>query len=150
MQIKTKLQTLATDNAHKLTDIRFVGQIVFVVIVLLISWSGVKSIQTNYGLQKQITGLKQQNELQRLKNENLNLQNDYYNTDQYLEVAARQNFGLAAPGETVLIVPKSVALTNTVDTTPNQDETAQAKQPSYQRNFQSWVDFFLHRQNTTQ
>jgi cell division protein FtsB len=150
MQIKTKLQTLATDNAHKLTDIRFVGQIVFVVIVLLISWSGVKSIQTNYGLQKQITGLKQQNELQRLKNENLNLQNDYYNTDQYLEVAARQNFGLAAPGETVLIVPKSVALANTVDTTPNQDETAQAKQPSYQRNFQSWVDFFLHRQNTTQ
>ena len=147
MQIKTKLQTLATDNAHKLTDIRFVGQIVFVVIVLLISWSGVKSIQTNYGLQKQITGLKQQNELQRLKNENLNLQNDYYNTDQYLEVAARQNFGLAAPGETVLIVPKSVALANTVDTTPNQDETAQAKQPSYQRNFQSWVDFFLHRQN---
>ena len=150
MQIKTKLQTLATDNAHKLTDIRFVGQIVFVVIVLLISWSGVKSIQTNYGLQKQITGLKQQNELQRLKNENLNLQNDYYNTDQYLEVAARQNFGLAAPGETVLIVPKSVALANTVDTTPNQDETAQAKQPVYQRNFQSWVDFFLHRQNTTQ
>lgn len=150
MQIKTKLQTLANHNAHKLTDIRFVGQIVFVVIVLLISWSGVKTIQTNYGLQKQITALKQQNQLQELKNENLNLQNEYYNTDQYLEVAARQNFGLAAPGETVLIVPKSVALANTVDTTPNKDETAQAKQPSYQRNFQSWVDFFLHRQNSSQ
>ena len=150
MQIKTKVQNLISENAHKLTDLRFVGQVVFVVIVLLISWSGVKSIQTNYGLQKQITALKQQNELQQLKNENLNLQNEYYNTDQYLEVAARQNFGLAAPGETVLIVPKNVALANTIDTTPDNNETAIAKQPTYQRNFQSWVNFFLHRQNISE
>src|SRR5665213_2340875 len=90
---------------HRLGDIRFAGQVIFVVIVLLISWSGVKSIQANYGLQKQISALKQQNALQKLQNDNLALQNQYYNSNQYLELSARQSFGLAAPGETEVVVP---------------------------------------------
>jgi Septum formation initiator len=117
-----------------------------VVIVLLISWSGVKSIQANYGLQKQITALQQQNELQKLQNDNLALQNQYYNSNQYLELSARQNFGLAAPGETEIIVPASVAMAYTVNLPSTvKPDAAKAKQPAYQRDFQSWVDFFLHR-----
>jgi len=42
---------------------------VFTVIVLLISWSGVKSIQTNYGLQKQISKLQQENDVAKLQKE---------------------------------------------------------------------------------
>jgi cell division protein FtsB len=83
-----------------LRDVRNVGLLVFTVIVLLISWSGVKSIQTNYGLQKQIVRLTQENEVRSLQNTNLALQNRYLDTPQYLEISARQNLGLAAPGET--------------------------------------------------
>ena len=134
---------------QRLGDIRFAGQVIFVVIVLLISWSGVKSIQTNYGLQKQISALKQQNALQKLQNDNLALQNQYFNSNQYLELSARQSFGLAASGETEVVVPASVALAYTVNlpSAPKPD-AAKAKQPAYQRNFQSWVDFFLHRQGS--
>ncbi|HWB38676.1 MAG TPA: septum formation initiator family protein [Candidatus Saccharimonadales bacterium] len=146
MQIK-HYQKKLSDFIQKLSDVRFAGQVVFVVIVLLVSWSGIKSIQTNYGLQKQISALKQQNDLQELQNENLSLQNDYLKSNQYLELSARQNFGLAAPGEKEILVPKSVALAHTVDlpTSDEQSETT-TKQPPYQRNVQSWVDFFLHRQ----
>ena len=53
MQIKIKyLQAYASDFIFKLRDIRFAGQVVFAVIVLMISWSGVKAIQLNYNLQK--------------------------------------------------------------------------------------------------
>jgi cell division protein FtsB len=132
-----------------LNDLRFVGQLVFVVIVLLISWSGVKTVQTNYGLQKQISALKQQNSLQQLQNENLGLQNQYFNSNQYLELAARQNFGLAAAGETEIVVPQQVALAYTVNLPDtSKPNAAKAKQPAYQRNFQSWIDLFLHHQNT--
>ena len=120
---------------------------VFVVIVLLISWSGIKTIQTNYGLQRQIASISQQNSVQKLENDNLALKNDYFKSNQYLDVAARQNFGLAAPGEKLIVVPESVALSNTIDIPTNAPDAAtKAKQPVYQRNFQSWVDFFLHRQ----
>ena len=149
MQIKNEHKELALGYIRRLSDVRFLGQVVFVVIVLLISWSGIKTIQTNYGLQKQISTIKQQNAIQKLQNENIELQNEYYKSNQYLEVAARQNFGLAAPGEKLIVVPEKVALANTIDTDPITVEVKAAdKQPIYQRNFQSWVDFFLHRQNS--
>ena len=74
-----------------LRDVRNVGLLVFTVIVLLISWSGVKSIQTNYGLQKQIAQLQQEDQVQTLENDDQALQNQYYNTSQYLEITAREN-----------------------------------------------------------
>src|SRR6478735_4160316 len=91
--------------ADRFRDIRFTGQIVFVGIVLLISWSGIKTIQTNYQLQKEISALRQQNDVHTLENSNLELQNQYYKTDQYLELSARRNFGLGKPGEIELLVP---------------------------------------------
>jgi cell division protein FtsB len=148
MQIKKQHKDLVLSYLKRLNDVRFLGQIVFVVIVLLISWSGIKTIQTNYGLQKQIASLNQQNELQKLQNANLELKNDYFRSNQFLEISARQNFGLAAPGEKLIVVPESVALANTIDVPfEAKDAATKAKQPAYQRNFQSWVDFFLHRQN---
>ena len=131
-------------------DVRAVGLLFFLIIVLLISWSGVKVIDTNYNLQKQITQYQQQNDLQRLSNTNLKLENQYYQTNQYLDISARQNFGLAAPGETVLNMPSSVALAHTIDVQDSEQTQAtktKAKQPAYQRNFQAWVNFLLHRQS---
>ena len=142
-------QKIIIDSASHLKDIRVVGLLVFLLIAFMVSWSGVKAIDANYGLQKQISRLDQENEVQKLSNENLRLQNDYYNTPQYLEIAARQEFGLAAPGETVLQVPRSVALSHTVDIPGLEPQIVtkdKSKKPFYQKNFQAWMDFLLHRQ----
>ena len=126
-----------------------IGLSLFLITVLLITWSGVKAIDTNYGLQKQIAALQQQNDVQKLANENMKLQNDYYSTPQYLELAARKDFGLALPGETVLAVPRAVALAQTVDLPKPEAEATkkQAKKPAWERNFDAWMDFFLHREH---
>ncbi len=160
MDLKTNIQNtlqpklepyIAKGKAYLLSlrDIRNVGMLVFVVIVLLISWSGIKTIQTNYGLQKQIASLHQENQVQNLKNTNLQLQNQYYNTNQYLEVTARENFGLGLPGETELLIPKNVALAHTV-AQPNTTKVVAGipTQAFWQRNFEAWMDFFLHRGST--
>jgi cell division protein FtsB len=127
-------------------DIRVLGMVLFVIIVLLVSWSSIRTIDTNYKLQKQISALNQQNDIQKLSNANLELQNDYYKTDQYLELSARQIFGLAKPGETELIVPKDVALAHSVPAEQTKASRAASAQPFWQHNMQAWVDFFLHRQ----
>jgi cell division protein FtsB len=141
---------LAKAYILSLRDVRNVGLLVFTVIVLLISWSGVKSIQTNYGLQKQVASLAQENQVQALENADLALQNQYLDTPQYLEITARQNLGLGSPGETELLVPQSVALAHTVKQ-PGSTAAASAvpKQPFWQRNFESWVNFFFHRDSST-
>jgi cell division protein FtsB len=146
-KIKQSAETIYT-YINQLRDIRFAGQVLFVIVVLLVSWSGVKAINTNYSLQKQISTLQQQNAIQVLENNNLKLQNQYYNSNQYLELSARQNFGLAAPGETELIVPQNVALSYTVSE-PKAPVTRPASQsPLFERNLKAWVNFFLHRQST--
>jgi cell division protein FtsB len=130
-------------------DVRAVGLVLFLVIVLLVSWSGIKVIDTNYRLQKDISRLEQQNEVKKLANDNIKLENEYYQTNQYLDIAARQDFGLAAPGETVLNVPTQVALAHTIDLQDAEQiqvQKTKAKQPAYQRNFQAWINFLLNRQ----
>ena len=133
---------------EQLNDVRAVGLLVFLVVVLLISWSGAKVIQTNYNLQKQISQLQQENEVRKLENNNLKLQNQYFKTDQYLELSARQNFGLGKPGETEVIIPTSIALKHAPPLKEEKRPTPKSEQPFYQRNFQAWLNFFLHRQNT--
>lgn len=144
-------QQKALEFIGRFRDVKFAGLMLFLVIVLLISWSGVKSIQTNYELQKQISSLQQGIAVQKLSNANLQLENQYYNTDTYLDLAARQNFGLAAPGEKLIVIPKAVALGYTVEVPKpaKQADKPSDKQPAYQRNFEAWVNFFLHRQNTS-
>ncbi len=150
-KIKQHQQTVL-QYASQLRDVRVVGLLFFLVILLLISWSGVKAIDANYTLQRRIAQLEQENRVQELSNTNLKLRADYLKTPQYLELAARQDFGLAAPGETVLLVPRSVALAHTVDLpadTP-QARAAQkeAKKSAVRRNIDAWMDFFLHRQHS--
>jgi hypothetical protein len=120
-----------------------------VLLVLLVSWSGVNVIQNNYDLQKQISVLQQQKDVQELENTNLKLKNQYLATDHYAELTARKHFNKALPGETLLIVPESVALSHTVDvpkTAVMQDQPAAEEAPWYERNFNSWLDFLFREE----
>jgi cell division protein FtsB len=132
-----------------LRDVRFLGQAVFVVIVLLVSWSTAKAIQSNYELQRQVAEIRKKNEIQQLKNDNLKIRNQYLNTNEYLELAARSQLGKAAPGETVIIVPKEVAMQYTVENKVKSDANVQKaideKKPAYQRNLEAWGKFFFRR-----
>ena len=134
----------------QLTDSRNIVLYIFGVIVLAISWSGVKTVQTNYELQKQISALKQQNEVYSLKNLNSSLQNQYLQSDEYLDLAARQDLGLAAPGEQVLLIPTNVAMKyvdqSLVSTYGASSSPAPADNRSkIAKNLEDWRDFLLGR-----
>jgi len=148
MQTNNKYRQKISEFIDRLSDLRFLSQIGFAIFILMISWSGIQSIQANYNLQKQITELNQQNDLMKMSNDNLRLQNDYFKSNQYLELSARRNFGLAAPGEKVIVVPKSVALAAVSDI-KIQDNNApsESKKTAMQNNAKSWMDFFLNRRD---
>lgn len=146
-QIKNK----SSDWLDGFRDTRIIGLILFLIIILMVSWSSANVIGTNYSLQQQIKRMDQENRVQQLANDNINLQNQYYETPQYLDIAAREHFGLAKDNEKVLAVSDSVAARFTQDMSPNtpRDQSiqeAKSKQPAYQRNFQAWMNFLLHRE----
>jgi predicted nuclease with TOPRIM domain len=105
-------------------------------------------LQNNYKLEKELARLKQQASVQQLENENLKLKNQYYETDQYLELSARRQFDKAAPGESAYLIPASVAHSKTIEI-PKEQQTAlpatpKAK-PKYRQNIDDWLDFLLHK-----
>lgn len=131
----------------RMLDLRNVALYIFLLIVLAITWSAVNTVQNNYQLQKQISVLKQQNNVLQLQNEDTALQNKYLQTNQYLDLAARQDLGLAEPGEQVMLVPKAVALSY-VDSSlaANNGQTNQSPPPTgVQKNIQDWRNFLLGR-----
>lgn len=128
-----------------LKDVRVIGLLAFGAIAILVTWSGISVLQQNFALQQQIVQIEQEIAIQELENRNLELRNEYFNTDQYLELQARRQFGLAAPGETVLLVPERVALENS---SPPLERAAQIipsaeDRPFYQENIEAWFDFLL-------
>jgi cell division protein FtsB len=138
-------------RAKQLVDVRNIGLYIFGIVVLAITWSGVKTVQANYELQKKISGLNQQNSVLKLENENTDLQNKYLQTDEYLDLSARQNLGLAAPGEKVLIVPKSVAMKYVSSSSSNNGAGATASADNrsrYVKNIEAWRDFLLGRKTS--
>ncbi len=144
-----KTKNFVFDFIKRLTDMRFLGQVVFVIIVVLVSWSTSKAIQTNYELQKQVVALEQKTDVQKLKNENQKIKNQYLGTDEYLELAARRQLGKGAPGEKLVIIPKDTALKYTVASSIKSDDQVQQQaedsKPFYQRNLEAWGRFFLRR-----
>jgi cell division protein FtsB len=127
-------------------DVRILGLILFGVIVLLVSWSSLKVLQNNYELEKELSQLKQRTDVQQLQNENLKLKNTYLETDQFLELTARRQFGKAAPGETVYLVPASVALSKTIEIPKEQQTAVEApasSKPQYRQNWDDWTNFLL-------
>ncbi len=146
-----KIKKISTTNSWRnFRDVRFLGFLAFAFIVLLTTWSGINIIQTNYKLQQEIAEIDQRNQLAELQNSNLKLQNEYYNTDTYIELTLRQQFSKGAPGEKLILVPKDVALAHVpkadVPTSPKNGVDQSDDRPQYQKNFQAWLDFFFHRQ----
>ena len=141
-----KLQQYKVTFIEKATSVIFLGQVLIAVIFLLVSWSGAKVIQANFNLQEQIAVLAQENEAQRIKNENLKLRNQYLETDEYLELAARQFLGKAAEGETVVLIPKEVALqyaSDIPDVNEASDESTEDKRIVFVQNVDQWLNFLF-------
>lgn len=149
-KIQTRIQTYRQHPfVQELHDVRMLGLGVFLIIVLLVSWSGVRVIETNYRLQQEVARMEEQTKLLELETANTELENEYYKTDHYLELQARKQFGKAAPGETVILIPESVARSYVTDvkTDKETDEKPNQHKPFYQKNFEAWMDFFFRRSN---
>lgn len=140
-------KTNMINRFKRLTDVRVLGLLAFGVIAMLITWSGLKVAKTNYELEKSIAQLEQRNTVEQLENDNLRLKNEYYKSDQYLELAARSKFNKAEPGERLYLIPKEVELANTLrsprEARAEKVRHAKNDKPNHQQNFDAWMDFLF-------
>jgi len=130
-----------------IADTKNLGLYLLVVIALSVTWSSIKVIQKNYGLEKQITALQQEDKTLDQQNKNQNLENEYYQSNAYLDLAARKYFDKAAPGEKLILVPSTVSQQYIHAENDNSvNQVASKPNPKIIQNWQNWINFFSHRQ----
>jgi cell division protein FtsB len=133
-----------------LADSRNLTIYIIAIVALSVTWSSIKIIDKNYQLEKRINSLQQDVDTLEQQTKNQKLKNQYFNTDAYLELAARKYFSKAAPGENLLLVPTDVAekYIHPQEKTAEDIKKSQAK-PFYIKHLQEWINFFTHRLQST-
>jgi cell division protein FtsB len=108
-------------------------------------WGSISVMQTNFSAQKMVDEQKRQLELTQLQVDTLKYQQNYYNSDEYKDLAARQDLGLVSPGEKVLILPPNSATAQQQDKLDAKREVASAQTSEPTSNFEQWLEFFNGR-----
>lgn len=114
--------------------------IMAVVVVAVIIWivSTIQVLNNNYNLQRQVDNANLDNQITELKNENLKLEQMYYQTDEYKELSARALLGRAQPGEHLVILPR-------VEHTDDAESSGVATVDK--SNLDQWLDFLFGQHN---
>ena len=102
-------------------------------------WASLGAMQRNYSLQKEIDYKKQQLQLTQLQKDNLALQQNYYQTPEYQELAVRDALGLVMPGEKALVLPPNSPAAIAEDA----DKTAAPTVAVTTSNLEQWVNFLF-------
>ena len=102
-------------------------------------WGSLEVMQRNYALQKQVDIKERQLQLTQLQRDGLQLQQKYYKTDEYKELAVRDTLGLVRPGEKLLILPINSAAAKAADAPVKQVIVAPESAP----NLQQWLNFLF-------
>jgi hypothetical protein len=107
-------------------------------------WGSLGMMQRNFTLQKELDDKSRQLIVAQLDTANAKLEQRYYQTDEYKELAVRQQLGLVTPGESVLILPPNSAAVKAADETAASSVTIKAVPTS---NFTQWVNFLFGTNN---
>lgn len=118
--------------------------VIFVAFLLAAGWvwGSLGVMQRNYLLQKEVDHKKRQLQLAELQKESIELQNRYYKTNEYKELALRESQGLVMPGERVLILPANTQAAKDASKGGggSQGGSSNAQEPS---NLQQWMNFLF-------
>ena len=100
-------------------------------------WGSVSAMSKNWDLARQVESKKREKALLALEMETLELENKYYASAEYQELAARRQHGKLFDGEKLLVLPEnSVAAKTKYQTKP---EIRQDKMT----NFEQWMAFLF-------
>jgi len=108
--------------------------------VLAGSWAigAIGVLNHNYDLQRQVDQAKLDNQIIELQNQNLKLEQAYFQTNEFLELQARALLGKAQPGEHLVLLPKSE---KTTTNNPSATETVDKS------NLNQWMEFLFGRRS---
>jgi hypothetical protein len=137
---KINIRRLYYHFRHKYLTLNNVVMAVALLIAASWVWGSLGVMQRNYDLQKDVDYKKRQLQLADLETSSLELEQRYYKTREYQELAVRQGLGLVLPGEKVLILPNNSPAALAADQPAQVQSVPDGQSIS---NFQQWINFLF-------
>lgn len=140
-EFKTRVRKAIYWLQHNLFVFDRVVIIVAVTICLFFVWGAVSSMSRNWTLAQELANRKREKVLLELEVETLELENEYYVSTEYQELAARRYQNKKLPGETLIYLPpNSEAAKNKYST----EGSSSAENPDESMsNFEQWLVFLF-------
>lgn len=105
------------------------------------AWGSINTMQRNFALQRAVDEKRRELEIATLEKQKLVYEQNYYNTDEYKDLAAREHLGLASPGEKVLILPPNSDAVKAETAREERPVTTVREQTAAQSNMAQWISF---------
>ncbi len=139
--LKTKIRKTGYWLKHDLLVFDNVVIIVAAICCLIWTWGSISSMTRNWSLAQEVAARQREKALLELEVETLELENEYYLSAEYQELAARKYQGKMLAGETMIYLPEnSEAAKNKHKTDPDADASPAASEMS---NFEQWMAFLF-------
>lgn len=140
-EFKTRLRKAQYWMKHELFTFEHVVLAVAAIFCLVWTWGSIDAMSRNWTLAQELMGRQREKALLELEVETLELENEYYRSHEYQELAARKYQGKMLPGETMIYLPdNSEAAVNKHKTTAI-DETTVAT--ATMNNLEQWLAFLF-------
>jgi hypothetical protein len=133
---KTNIRRIIYKIRHKYLTLNNAVFVIAIIIAIGWIWGSLDVMQRNYKLQKELDDKSRQLIVAQLDVETAKLEQRYYSTFEYQELAVRERLSLVSPGESVLILPPYSEKAKKMNET-----TADTTEEIITSNFLQWVNF---------
>ncbi|MFZ1360682.1 MAG: hypothetical protein WAS27_01455 [Candidatus Saccharimonadales bacterium] len=126
---------------HQYVTMNNVVVAVAALIAISWAWASVGVVQRNYTLQREIDSKLRQKQLIELQTQNLEYEQKYFQSSEYLTLEVKRRLGLVEPGEKVLVLPPNTTAASREDKAVVRTATqGEIDEPS---NLQQWANFLF-------
>lgn len=140
-ELRTKIRKTQYWLKHDLFTLDNIVTIIALALCLIWTWGAIQSMSRNWALSQELVSKQRERALLELEVETLELENEYYHSDEYRELAARKYQGKMLAGESMVYLPPNSEYARSKHQTST--EAADLATTNEMSNFAQWMKFLF-------
>ncbi len=140
MKIKNSLRRLNYKTRHDLLTVENVVLALAIVLCFVWTYQSIVAMNRNWELSEKLTTERKKLELLTIEVETAELANEYYKTDEYQELMARQLLDKKLPEENMVVMPENSEAAKNKYAEKTETQTVTEREYS---NFEKWMMYLF-------
>ena len=142
-KIKSAVRRFNYHLKHGILSVENVVLAIAIVMCLVWTYQSITAMSRNWELIEHLNAEQKALELVKMEVEAAELENEYYNSDEYKELAARKHANKQLPGEQMVYLAENSEVAKNKHAQHNKDMQGDNEEKDDNSNFEKWIRFLL-------